>query len=81
MDSANSLSHSAAESRVPHPHNPKERKRSMEIKKYQGTIILKDGKNIRPIIEANTQAQALMIFKAQYPDARLVAASVLPKQR
>ncbi|NMA19154.1 MAG: hypothetical protein GX927_01125 [Lentisphaerae bacterium] len=53
----------------------------MEIKKYQGTIILKDGKNIRPIIEATAHSQALMIFKAQYPDARLVAASVLPKQR
>lgn len=53
----------------------------MQTKKFQGTIILKDGKNIRPVIETTSQGQALMIFKAQYPDARLVAASEMPKDR
>jgi len=53
-------------------HHPKERKKTMQTKKFQGIVILKDGKNPRPVIETTSRGQAEFILKAQYPDARAV---------
>ena len=47
----------------------------MDPKKYRTIIILKDGTQIFPIVEAVGISQARAIIRAQYPDSRVVSIS------
>lgn len=48
----------------------------MKPKKYQATVILKNRKLIRPIVEAISVGEARRILEAQYPDAYSICCGI-----
>ena len=53
-------------------HLQKERKSIMKTKKFQGFVVLKNGIQVRPVIETANLNQARSILEGQYPDARSI---------